>query len=31
MFPDDREMLSHGLIMYEELYAWCEVQPRWNA
>jgi hypothetical protein len=26
-FADDHELLSHGLIMYEALYAWCEVQP----
>jgi hypothetical protein len=22
-FPDDREMLRHGLVMYDALYAWC--------
>jgi hypothetical protein len=27
IFADDHEMLSHGLVMYEALYAWCEVQP----
>jgi hypothetical protein len=23
-FADDREMLRHGLVMYDALYAWCE-------
>ena len=23
-FADDREMLSHGLVMYDALYAWCK-------
>jgi hypothetical protein len=27
IFADDHEMLSHGLVMYEALYAWCEVEP----
>jgi hypothetical protein len=22
-FPDDQEMLRHGLVMYDALYAWC--------
>lgn len=22
-FPDDHEMLSHGLVIYDALYAWC--------
>jgi hypothetical protein len=22
-FPDDHEMLRHGLVMYDALYAWC--------
>ena len=22
-FPDDHEMLKHGLIIYDALYAWC--------
>ncbi|MDQ6619748.1 MAG: chromate resistance protein [Pseudomonadota bacterium] len=26
-FSNDHELLSHGLIMYEALYSWCEVQP----
>ncbi len=23
VFPDDHEMLRHGLVMYDALYAWC--------
>jgi len=23
IFPDDHEMLKHGMVMYEALYAWC--------
>ncbi len=23
-FPDDHEMLKHGMILYDALYAWCE-------
>jgi hypothetical protein len=23
VFPDDHEMLKHGLVMYDALYAWC--------
>ena len=23
-FPDDHEMLRHGLVMYDALYAWCQ-------
>jgi hypothetical protein len=23
LYPDDHEMLCHGLIMYDALYAWC--------
>ena len=30
-FANDHELLSHGLIMYEALYAWCEVQPAWRS
>jgi hypothetical protein len=26
-FPDDHEMLRHGLVMYDALYAWCQTQP----
>ena len=22
-FPDDHEMLAHGLVLYDALYAWC--------
>ena len=25
-FPDDHEMLRHGLVMYDALYAWCRMQ-----
>ncbi|TAN47592.1 MAG: chromate resistance protein [Rhodospirillales bacterium] len=24
LFPDDHEMLKHGLVMYDALYAWCQ-------
>jgi len=23
-FPDDHEMLRHGLVMYDALYGWCQ-------
>ena len=23
-FPDDHEMLGHGMVMYDALYAWCK-------
>jgi len=23
-FPDDHEMLKHGMVMYDALYAWCQ-------
>jgi rhodanese-related sulfurtransferase len=26
IFPDDHEMLKHGLVMYDALYAWCRRQ-----
>jgi hypothetical protein len=26
-YANDHELLSHGLVVYEALYAWCEVQP----
>jgi hypothetical protein len=26
-FADNHAMLSHGLVMVEALYAWCEVDP----
>jgi hypothetical protein len=29
-FADDYELLKHGLIIYEALYAWCEIQPAWS-
>jgi hypothetical protein len=22
-FPDDHEMLKHGMVMYDALYTWC--------
>ena len=25
-FPDDREMLRHGMVIYDALYAWCRQQ-----
>ena len=25
-FPDDHEMLKHGMVMYDALYAWCKDQ-----
>jgi hypothetical protein len=24
-FPDDHDMLSHGLVMYDALYTWCRL------
>jgi len=24
VFPDDHEMLKHGMVMYDALYAWCQ-------
>ena len=27
-FADDHEMLRHGLVMYDALYAWCQSQVR---
>ena len=24
IFPDDREMLEYGMVMYDALYAWCQ-------
>ena len=26
-FPDDHEMLKHGMVMYDALYAWCADTP----
>jgi hypothetical protein len=25
-FPDDHEMLKHGLVIYDALYRWCRLQ-----
>ena len=30
-FPDDYEMLKHGLVMYDALYAWCRMQVKSSA
>ena len=27
-FADDHEMLRHGLVMYDALYAWCQLQVK---
>ena len=24
LFPDDHEMLKHGMVLYDALYAWCK-------
>jgi hypothetical protein len=26
-FPDDHDMLRHGLVIYDALYAWCQADP----
>ena len=26
-FPEDHEMLKHGMVMYDALYAWCQSSP----
>jgi hypothetical protein len=26
-FPDDHQMLKHGMVMYDALYAWCQSSP----
>lgn len=26
-FADDHEMLRHGMVMYDALYAWCQANP----
>ncbi|HJV95442.1 MAG TPA: chromate resistance protein ChrB domain-containing protein, partial [Albitalea sp.] len=26
-FADDHEMLRHGIVVYDALYAWCQSQP----
>ena len=34
LFPDDHEMLKHGMVMYDALYAWCRScqaeTPKWS-
>ena len=25
-FPNDHDMLRHGLVMYDALYTWCRIQ-----
>jgi hypothetical protein len=30
-FPDDHEMLRHGLVMYDALYTWCRQQAAGRA
>jgi rhodanese-related sulfurtransferase len=30
-FPDDHEMLAHGLVMYDALYTWCRLQVQSKA
>src|SRR5262245_61028509 len=30
-FPDDHEMLKHGMVMYDALYAWCRLQANKSA
>jgi len=30
-FADDHEMLGHGLVMYDALYAWCQAQTGMSA
>ena len=27
-FPDDHEMLKHGMVMYDALYTWCRTQAK---
>jgi hypothetical protein len=26
-FPDDHEMLKHGMVVYDALHAWCQANP----
>jgi hypothetical protein len=26
-FADDHEMLEHGMVLYDALYAWCQANP----
>jgi len=30
-FHDDHEMLKHGMVIYDALYAWCRLQANKNA
>ena len=30
-FADDHEMLQHGLVMYDALYAWCRLEEAGTA
>lgn len=30
-FADDHQMLDHGLVMYDALYAWCQAQTGMSA
>ena len=27
-YPDDHEMLAHGMVVYDALYAWCRTQAQ---
>jgi hypothetical protein len=27
-FPDDHDMLRHGMIIYDALYTWCRLQAQ---
>jgi hypothetical protein len=27
-FPDDHEMLKHGMVIYDALYTWCRLQEK---
>ena len=27
-FPDDHEMLKHGMVIYDALYTWCRLQRK---
>lgn len=31
VFPDDQEMLAHGMVIYDALYAWCGGTPAGKA
>ena len=28
VFADDHEMLRHGMVVYDALYAWCQAETR---